>query len=122
MSAIRAKNTQPEIILRKALFRAGFRGYRLNYRKVVGSPDICFPKNKIAIFVHGCFWHWCPRCQPTLPKTHSSFWKAKFTKNRARDKKKLALLQQDDWITLVFWECEIKKNLGRCIKKVARYF
>ncbi len=78
MSAIKAKNTKPELLLRKALWHSGVKGYRLHWKKVPGRPDIAFPGKKIAIFVNGCFWHRCPICNPSLPKTNISFWTDKF--------------------------------------------
>ncbi len=110
MSANKSKNTKPEIILRKALWAAGYRGYRCNYKKIPGRPDIAFPKKKIAIFVHGCFWHICPKCKLPLPKSNSDFWRNKFQKNELRDKNKIELLKKDGWKVLVVWECELYKK------------
>jgi DNA mismatch endonuclease (patch repair protein) len=121
MSANKAKNTRPEIILRRSLWVCKLRGYRLHWKKAPGTPDIAFPGKKIAIFVNGCFWHRCPYCVPSTPKTHSNFWKEKFEKNQARDKKKIALLRQAGWRTFVFWECEIKSNISGCLKKIGSY-
>jgi DNA mismatch endonuclease (patch repair protein) len=108
MSLIKAKNTKPELILRKALWRNNIRGYRLHWKKIPGKPDIVFPGKKIAIFVNGCFWHRCPHCQLSLPKSHSEFWQTKFDKNVERDLKKLNELDKLGWKTLVIWECELK--------------
>ena len=93
MSRIRGKNTKPEITLRKEMWKNDIRGYRLHWKKVPGRPDIAFPKRKVAIFVNGCFWHRCPYCNPPLPKTHIEFWKAKFYKNKERNKNKINDLQ-----------------------------
>jgi len=121
MSAIRAKNTKPELILRKALWKSGIRGYRLHWKKAPGRPDICFPSKKIAIFVHGCFWHKCPYCKPSSPKSHILFWINKFKSNEQRDKIKLKELKQAGWKTMVIWECHIKKALGRCVGIIRNY-
>ena len=110
MSSIRAKNTKPELMLRKALWAAGIRGYRLHWKKAPGRPDICFPGRKIAIFVHGCFWHRCPHCQPSLPKSHSKFWKEKFKKNVERDERKETLLKEANWKVFTVWECQLKDS------------
>lgn len=110
MSANRGKNTKPEILLRKALWAAGLRGYRCNYKKVPGRPDIAFPEKKIAIFVHGCFWHRCPNCNLPLPKSNRAFWKLKFDKNVERDKKKTQGLKKEKWKVLIIWECQINSN------------
>lgn len=85
MSANRAKDTRPEIALRKALWRAGGRGYRLHYKRVPGRPDIAFVSKRVAVFVNGCYWHHCPKCNYPLPKTNTAFWQAKFDLNTARD-------------------------------------
>src|SRR5688572_12008011 len=88
MSANKAKNSKPEVHLRKALWNQGAKGYRLHYKKVPGRPDICYVSKKVAIFVNGCFWHRCPHCNYQLPKTNTEFWKEKFGKNVNRDLKK----------------------------------
>ncbi len=116
MSAIRSKNTKPELILRKALWQLGIRGYRLHSKNLAGSPDISFSRKKVAIFVNGCFWHRCPYCSLPLPKENSEYWEAKFLKNQERDTRKRNQLISSDWEVIVLWECEIKKNLGSCIK------
>ena len=122
MSSIKAKNTQPEILLRKALVKNGLVGYRLHWEKAVGRPDICYPGRKIAIFVHGCFWHRCPRCHPKIPTSHKGFWKEKFRKNVQRDKKKKRLLENDSWEVLTFWECQVRKRITFCVKKTKRVY
>ena len=81
MSANRAKDTKPELLLRQALWQSGHRGYRLHHKKIPGRPDITFVGKKVAIFVHGCFWHRCPKCAYTLPKNNTAFWQAKFDRN-----------------------------------------
>ena len=90
MSANKAKDTKPEIKLRKILWKEGIRGYRLNWKKAPGRPDIAFPGRKIAIFINGCYWHRCPKCDLPLPKSNVQFWKDKFDNNIARDKKDFA--------------------------------
>ena len=118
MSSNKAKNTKPELKLRKALFSDGVRGYRLNWKKVPGKPDIAFPGRKISIFINGCYWHRCPHCELPLPKTNTEFWKEKFDKNIKRDKKKEKELLDLGWTVLVFWECKIKTNIKDCINKI----
>ena len=120
MSANKAKNTKPELLLRKALLKDGHRGYRLNWKKVPGRPDIAFPSKKLAIFVNGCYWHRCPKCDLSLPKTNTKFWKEKFDKNIKRDKKKNDELLSLDWNVLVFWECDIKSNISNSIQKIKK--
>lgn len=118
MSANVGKNTKPELALRKALRSIGLPGYRLHWKKAPGRPDITYPRHKVAIFVHGCFWHRCPHCDLPLPKSHTDFWSKKFERNKERDKAKILALESDDWKVLVFWECEIKKDVKRCTEKV----
>jgi DNA mismatch endonuclease (patch repair protein) len=84
MRSNKGKNTSPEISMRKALRDNGASGYRLHW-KVPGKPDIAYPGRKIAIFVNGCFWHRCPRCDLPLPKSNTGFWTGKFERNVARD-------------------------------------
>ena len=118
MSSNKAKNTKPELRLRKALYADGVRGYRLNWKKVPGKPDIAFPGRKISIFINGCYWHRCPHCELPLPKTNTEFWKEKFGKNIKRDKKKEKELLDLGWTVLVFWECKINTNIKDCINKI----
>jgi DNA mismatch endonuclease (patch repair protein) len=118
MRANKAKNTKPEILLRKALWKNNLKGYRLNYKEIPGRPDIVFTAKKIAIFVHGCYWHRCPTCNLPIPKSNSSFWKTKFEKNVQRDKIKNEQLKELGWRILVIWECEIKENLNKQIDKI----
>lgn len=118
MSSIRAKNTKPEITLRKALYNQGHSGYRIHWAKAPGRPDIAYPGRKIAIFVNGCFWHRCPHCNPPMPKTHVDFWKTKFAKNVERDQIKINDLVNMGWRVFTFWECEICKNVDECVKQI----
>jgi DNA mismatch endonuclease (patch repair protein) len=120
MSANKAKNTKPEITLRKALFNSGLRGYRLHWKKVPGRPDIAYPSKKIAVFVNGCFWHRCPYCKPSFPKSNVGFWKNKFLTNKTRDRKKITILKKDGWKVLTIWECQIKKHLHRSVARVRK--
>lgn len=110
MRANKAKDTKPELALRKALRESGYRGYRLNWKKVPGRPDISYPGKKLAIFVHGCFWHRCPKCTLGLPKSNIEFWKKKFVLNSARDIAKKHALEALGWKVWVVWECDIKKR------------
>ena len=118
MSRNKARNTKPELNLRRSLYADGVRGYRLNWKKAPGTPDIAFPGKKIAIFINGCYWHRCPHCELPLPKTNKEFWKEKFDKNIKRDIKKEKELLDLGWIVLVFWECKIKTNMKGCTNKI----
>jgi len=108
MSRIRARNTKPEIIVRKILSKSGIRGYRLNY-KLFGKPDIVFPKRNIAIFIDGCFWHKCPRCFKK-PDTNRNFWMKKINSNVKRDKAVNSKLKKMGWVVLRIWEHETKNE------------
>lgn len=110
MSKIRSKNTKPEIILRKALFAKGYR-YRINYKKLPGSPDIALPKYKTAIFVHGCFWHGHEGCKIAhIPKSNSGFWEQKLARNKERDRLNNQEISLLGWKVVTVWECEISKK------------
>ena len=120
MKANRAKDTTPELILRKSLRDRGLRGYRLHSNKVPGRPDISFGRQKVAIFVHGCFWHRCPKCRLPLPKSNREFWKKKFGRNRARDRRKRRQLGADGWKVLEVWECEIGAKVAVIVSRIFR--
>ena len=111
MRGNKSKNTKPELMLRKALWHGGLRGYRVHWPKAPGKPDICYPGRRLAIFIHGCFWHRCPYCQLSLPKTNSSFWQDKFEKNKIRDNQYQQLYREAGWQRIVIWECQLQQNL-----------
>lgn len=108
MRANKGKDTGPEQEVRRILREIGCPGYRLNWKKAPGRPDIAYPGRKIAIFVNGCFWHRCPRCNLPLPKTHTEFWQEKFDRNVARDMEKTRALEALGWTVITVWECELK--------------
>jgi DNA mismatch endonuclease (patch repair protein) len=120
MSANKAKNSKPEIMLRQELWRNGMRGYRLHYNKIPGRPDVCFVSNKLAIFVNGCFWHRCPHCNYPLPKNNRKFWIEKFRKNKARDIKKKKELKKIGWHVLIVWECQIEDYSDEVVKGIEK--
>jgi DNA mismatch endonuclease (patch repair protein) len=120
MRSNKGKDTKPEILLRKALREAGYPGYRLNWKKVPGRPDIAYPGRKIAIFVNGCFWHRCPHCNMPLPKSHVDFWKQKFDRNVERDQRKTNELVSLGWIVITVWECEVKKELKGTVSRIIK--
>ena len=108
MAAIRASDTKPELIVRKALFSSGFR-YRLHDRSLPGKPDVALKKYKTCIFVNGCFWHMHRNCQMfVLPKTRTEFWRAKLLENAERDQVAYEKLIQEGWKVIVVWECALK--------------
>ena len=108
MSGIRSKNSKPELLVRKALFSAGFR-FRLHYRKLPGVPDIVLPKHKVAVFVNGCYWHRHDGCKFfKLPSTRVEFWKEKLNGNKRRDCQNSLALQSAGWRVLTIWECAVR--------------
>ncbi len=110
MAGIRAKDTKPELTIRKALFASGFR-FRLHNRKLPGSPDIVLAKHHVAIFVHGCFWHLHHNCKLSkIPATRTDFWAKKLTANTTRDTQATDQLLALGWRVLVVWECHIRAN------------
>ena len=118
MRANRASNTGPELRLRRALRDAGLGGYRLNWKKAPGRPDIAYPGRRLAIFVHGCYWHHCSRCYPDLPKSNPDFWARKFELNRERDARKRSGLELQGWAVLETWECDLRDDLAGVVSSV----
>ena len=107
MSGIRAKNTRPEIFLRKGLHAFGFR-YRLHAKDIPGKPDVVIPKYNALIEVYGCFWHGHGCHYSKTPTTNVRFWKNKIIENRNRDKRNLGMQIEAGWRCLVVWECAIR--------------
>jgi DNA mismatch endonuclease (patch repair protein) len=122
MQANRARDTGPERRLRRALREAGLGGYRLNWRSAVGRPDIAYPGKRVAIFVHGCYWHHCPRCYPYLPKSNPEFWARKFELNRERDARKCRQLEDAGWRVHEVWECDVRSRVGDKIREIQSSF
>lgn len=107
MSGIRATDTKPEMLIRKALHASGFR-YRLHDRRLPGKPDIVLPKYNAVVFVHGCFWHGHTCHLFRLPKSRTEFWQEKIEGNRFRDRKNRKLLLDTGWRVAEVWECAVK--------------
>lgn len=109
MSGIRGKDTRPEMLLRRALHARGFR-YRIHVNTVFGRPDLVLPKHRVAIFVHGCFWHQHEGCRyASKPKTRPEFWAGKFAANVRRDQAVVATLSMEGWRIAIVWECALRK-------------
>lgn len=109
MARVHSKHTKPELKVRSHLHRHGLR-FRLHQRDLPGSPDLVFPSRKVAVFVHGCFWHGhnCKRFR--LPQTRPEFWRNKIEGNRTRDSQKRVALENMGWRVLTIWECEINDD------------
>lgn len=120
MRQIRGRDTAPELTIRKLLRRMGFTGYRLCRKDLPGKPDLAWVGRKLAIFVHGCFWHG-HNCQEGIrkPKSNRQYWIPKLERNWSRDAENISALRAKGWKVMVIWECEIKnvrplsKNLRR---------
>lgn len=107
MSAIKGKNTTPELVVRKALHRLGFR-FRLHDKKLPATPDIVLHKYRTVIMVHGCFWHMHGCALTKIPETRRDFWITKLERNRARDMVQEGLLRSSGWTVITIWECDLK--------------
>lgn len=110
MSRIRAKNTKPEMLVRKFVFSKGLR-YRLHDKRLPGKPDLIFPKYKIAVFINGCFWHGHEGCRFfVIPKTRTEWWTSKINRNREKDITSKEMIQNTGWRVIVLWECDLKSK------------
>ncbi len=108
MAAVRSTHTMPERRVRSIAHRMGYR-FRLQRRDLPGTPDIVFPRHRVCILVHGCFWHRHPGCKfATLPKTRTEYWRSKFDRNVERDRKNITELKTLNWKVEVIWECETR--------------
>jgi DNA mismatch endonuclease, patch repair protein len=121
MKANRARDTEPELALRRALAARGITGYRTNVRDLPGRPDIAFTRYRLAIFVNGCFWHQhdCDAVRSIPPKSNPEYWATKFELNRQRDERKVRELESMGWHVLTLWECEISRDSKSCASRVA---
>ncbi|MBR9677020.1 DNA mismatch endonuclease Vsr [Candidatus Woesearchaeota archaeon] len=118
MSNIRSKWTTQESKIHNYL-----KGNKIKHKmhpNITGSPDILLTKNKTVIFLHGCFWHRCPKCFKE-PKTRMEYWIPKIENNVKRDKRNERNLKKEGYKVLKLWEHEIKKNLKKCVKKIEKY-
>lgn len=123
MSAVKQSDTEPELILRKALWHRGFR-YRKNYKALPGKPDVVFVGKKVAVFCDGDYWHghnWAIRGYGSLEEElsrYSEFWRKKILDNIARDKKNNTLLEEMGWTVVRLWESEIRADIDSCIDRI----
>jgi len=116
MKHIKSKDTSIEIILRKALWKKGYR-YRKNCKDVIGKPDLCFKGKKLAVFCDSEFWHGKYFMEGKyIPKTNRKFWIEKLEKNIERDKTVNMKLKENSWTVLRFWESDIRKNIDKCVE------
>lgn len=116
MASIKSEHTRPEIKVRSWLHKMGYR-FRLHTKKMPGCPDILMSKYKLAIFVHGCFWHCHPGCKKArCPKTNTAYWQEKLARNSMRDAEVNKALSALGWTVIVIWECEVAD--GRYIQQL----
>lgn len=111
MSRIRSKDTKPEIAVRQILHRLGYR-FRLHRKDLPGRPDIVLPRHRKIVLVHGCFWHGHTCRLASKPKSNESYWTGKIAKNKERDGRNLAALEEAGWTVLELWECDVRKSEG----------
>ena len=127
MAAIRGKDTKPKIIVRRGLWRMGFR-YRLNHKRLPGHPDLVLKKYRTCIFVNGCFWHGHNVARPQvnsdcckIPNTNREFWVAKIKRNQERDIEEQKRLAEMGWHCITIWECELKPSKRETTLKSLAY-
>lgn len=116
MAAVKSRDTGPEIQLRKGLFRQGVRGWRCNYKRAPGRPDIAWPARRVAVFVDGAFWHGHPSRHK--PGRSGEYWDRKIRQNVERDRRVDRELREDGWQVLRIWDFEIRKDLSSAVERV----
>jgi len=120
MSKIRSRNTGTEFLFKSYLKNKGIRGFRFN-KNIIGKPDLYFPKEKIAVFIDGCFWHRCKKCF-IKPKSNIAFWNKKINGNVIRDKKTTKILRSKNISVLRFWEHQINQNIKLCYNRFNKLY
>lgn len=120
MARVKAKNTRPEMAVRRLVFGMGYR-YRLHDARLPGTPDLVFAGRGKVLFVHGCFWHRHENCElARLPKSRLDFWLPKLEGNQTRDRVNQRLLRKSGWRILVVWECELR-DMPKLTRKIRRF-
>jgi DNA mismatch endonuclease (patch repair protein) len=123
MRNIRSKNTIPEKVVRTLLREAGLIGYRLNRKDLPGKPDIAFGRRRLAIFVHGCFWHGHEGCaKAKIPETNRAKWQDKIACNRSRDAEVVRLLLEDGWRVAIVWQCSLAVRHRTALRQALKEF
>jgi len=120
MARVRAKNTIPELIVRRLVFSLGYR-YRLHLSGLPGKPDLVFASRRKIIFVHGCFWHGHTCKRGVRPTTNMDFWNAKLQRNRERDSENIRTLRRNRWRVLVIWECCCTGNTQKLSRRIRAF-
>jgi len=114
MAKVRSRDTQPELLVRRRLHRAGYR-YRLHVKELPGTPDLVFPRYWVVVFVQGCFWHGHHCRRGRLPSSNVDFWREKIQVNRARDSRATASLAALGWKPMFIWECELEAGMAEVL-------
>lgn len=116
MARIRSRDTKPELLLRRALFAVGIRGWRCHLRMLPGKPDLAFPRWKVAVFVDGCFWHGHPEF--FTPGKSGAYWDTKIARTQERDRLANKALSAKGWDVLRFWDFEVEQDIASCVAQV----
>jgi DNA mismatch endonuclease (patch repair protein) len=114
MARVHSTGTSPEMKVRRAVHHAGFR-YRLYKADLPGKPDLVFPRFRLAVFVHGCFWHWHGCKRSRMPEANRDYWTRKIDRNVERDKRNRQALQDLGWEVTAIWECELQRGIDALI-------
>lgn len=118
MAKVGGKNTKPELYVRSALHKAGYR-FRLHRKDLSGRPDLILPKYRLAVFVHGCFWHGHDCKRAKLPTDNREFWAGKIQRNMSRDRESIKTLQTQGWTVRIIWQCELRPAVERLIDELS---
>lgn len=121
MSHIKSKDTSIELLVRRKLFSMGYR-YRVNYKALPGKPDIVFTKKKVAIFIHGCYWHGhdCGSRYAHSSQSNKMYWGTKIERTKQRDEKHIQTLEADGWTVIVLWECQIRQSFDQTVEFIVK--
>lgn len=121
MSHIKSKDTSIELLVRRKLFSMGYR-YRVNYKALPGKPDIVFTKKKVAIFIHGCYWHGhdCGSRYAHSSQSNKMYWGTKIERTKQRDEKHIQALEADGWTIVVLWECQIRQSFDQTVEFIVK--
>ena len=117
MAAIRSKDTKPEMHVRRRVHAAGFR-FRLHRRDLPGRPDLTFPRYRLAVFVHGCFWHGHECRRAHRPRTNTAYWGPKIAANMVRDQRNASSLTRDHWEVFIVRECTLDADTARLLRQL----
>ena len=120
MRAIRSNgNRSTELRVKAILVRGAVCGWKVNEKSILGSPDFFFPKERVVVFVDGCFWHCCPKCGH-IPRTNKVYWQAKISRNRARDARITRMLRKSGFHVVRLWECDLRQRPNVCLGRIRR--